>query len=398
MATPELMAKLFRDSGYPSTQVFYNQLKRKGIPVTLKMVTEFTKSVSARQVSAPGPKFQGKIVAFDINHKWATDCISFVSRPVKTNDGEMKYVLICQDIFSRKIWTRPMTELSQVTYFFEDILQESELFDSDGNNQYVDELTSDGGTEFTNENFENLLKKYDIEHKFKTPNTHDIGTLDRAIGVLKKIIQRIVNAEGGNWYTLLFKATDIYNSTENGTTKAAPDEVPEDDNKRFDMKAQASINSAHNTKLINRRKKKLRENGYFRIHQPNTKLVGLRQRIDSNTWSKDVFQVMSFPKPGYVKDEFDREYPTKLVLAIPGDSSRMNVETEDNLKPFAIQLKNMLTDEGMFTTIKLTQAGKDMKKIQNFTETLKKRKLNFKQFIQRFPDILRIEGSLIFPA
>ena len=60
----------------------------------------------------------------------------------------------------------------------------------------------------------------------------------------------------------------------------------------------------------------------------------------------------------------------------------------------------MLIDEpsGMFSIIKLTQAGKDMKKIPNFTETLKKRKLNFKQFIQRFPEILRIEGSLIFPA
>ena len=118
MATPEEMANWYASGGYPSAPVFYNQLKRKGIPVTLKMVTEFTKSVSARQVSAPGPKFQGKIVAFDINHKWATDCISFVSRPVKTNDGEMKYVLICQDIFSRKIWTRAMTELSQVTFFF----------------------------------------------------------------------------------------------------------------------------------------------------------------------------------------------------------------------------------------------------------------------------------------
>ena len=154
MATQEQISELFQRMAYPSTQVFYNQLKRRGIPVTLKMVTEFVKSRSERQVSAPGPKFQGKIVAFDINHKWATDCISFVNRGVKTNDGEMKYVLICQDIFSRKIWTRPMIELSQVTYFFEDILQDSELFDSDGNNQYVDQLTSDGGTEFTNENFD----------------------------------------------------------------------------------------------------------------------------------------------------------------------------------------------------------------------------------------------------
>ena len=166
------------------------------------------------------------------------------------------------------------------------------------------------------------------------------------------------------------------------------------------MKAQASLNLAHNTKLIKKRKEKLRESGYFRLHQPNTKLVGLRQRIDSNQWSKDVFQAVSFPKPGYVKDEHDREHPTKLVKPVPADSSRLNVEAEDSLKPFAIQLKNMLMDEpsGLFSTIKLTQAGKDMKQAPNFTQTLKNRKLNFKQFVQRFPDILRIQGSMIFPA
>ena len=99
-----------------------------------------------------------------------------------------------------------------------------------------------------------------------------------------------MNAEGGNWYTLMNRATDIYNSTENSTIEASPDEVPENPVTKFDMKAQASINLAHNTKLINRRKDKLRKQGYFRIHQPNTKLIGLKQRIDSNQWSKEIFK------------------------------------------------------------------------------------------------------------
>ena len=55
-------------------------------------------------------------------------------------------------------------------------------------------------------------------------------------------------------------------------------------------------------------------------------------------------------------------------------------------------------DGNMFTTLKLSAAGKDMKKIVNFTEELKKRKLYFKQFVQRFPDLLRIENGMIFPA
>ena len=163
------------------------------------------------------------------------------------------------------------------------------------------------------------------------------------------------------------------------------------------MMAQSSINYAHNTKLIKRRKEKLRQMGSFRIHQPNTKLTGLRQRIDSNQWSKEVFQASGFPKPGYVEDEHQRQHPTKLVLPIPSDSSKLNIQ-EDSLKPFAIELKNMLRDDNLFTTIKISQAGKDMKRIPDFTETLKKRKLSFKQFVQRFPDILRLVDGMIFPA
>ena len=137
--------------------------------------------------------------------------------------------------------------------------------------------------------------------------------------------------------------------------------------------------------------------GSFRIHQPNTKVTGLGQRIDTNQWSKDIFRVSNFPKPGFVEDEHQRLYPTKLVMPVSGDSSRLTFESEtDSLKPFAVRLRDMLIDGNTFTTIKLTQAGKDMKKIVNFTETLKKRKLYFKQFVQRFPDLLRIENNMIF--
>ncbi len=397
MVSADEIVKLYESSGYPSSKQFYKILQKEKIPVRLKDVIEFVSSQSTRQISRPGPKFEGKIVAFDINHKWFVDVISFVSRPVKTNDNIFKYVLIAQDVFSRKIWTRPMAELAQVTFFFAELLKESELFE-DESNTYPDELTSDNGTEFTNTNFKALCTKYNIQQFFKTQLTHDIGTLDRAIGVWKQIIQRISNAKGGSWYSHSDKATSIYNETENGTTNAAPNEVSTDPIKRFDMRAQAGINSIHNTKLIQKRKDKLIKEGSFRIHQPNTKLSGLRQRIDSNQWSKDKFSITGFPDPGFIEDEFNRIYPTKLVLPIPKDSSNLYIKPEDKLKPFAEQLRNMLLDGNLFTTIKLTQAGKDMKKINNFTETLKKNKLSFKQFVFRYPEILKLEEGMIFPA
>ena len=96
-------------------------------------------------------------MAFDIGHKWFADVISFVSRPVKNNDGQYKYALIAQDVFSRYIYTRPMIELSQVTNSFEDILQESEVFDKNVGKPIPDNLVSDGGTEFIKCTLEVLL-------------------------------------------------------------------------------------------------------------------------------------------------------------------------------------------------------------------------------------------------
>ena len=138
--------------------------------------------------------------------------------------------------------------------------------------------------------------------------------------------------------------------------------MAEDPVKRFDMQAQASTNLDHNTKLIKKRKDKLKQIGSFRIHQPNTKTTGSGQRIDTNQWSKDIFRGSNFPKPGFVEDEHQRLLPIKLTLPIPGDSSRLTSQSEDSLKPFAVRLRDMLIDGQFFTTIKLSRAGKDMKK------------------------------------
>ena len=248
----------------------------------------------------PGPKYEGKIVSFETNHKMACDVISFVSKPIKTNEGEMKYVLICQDIFSRKIYTRPMVELSQTTNMFEDILKEQELFDNE--NKYPDVLNSDKGGEFTSEAFKELCQRYNIRQVFKV-GINDIATVDSAIAVLKRIIKRLENNKGGNWWSLLREAENIYNNTENSTTKAEPNEVNQDEDITFSLQKQAAKNLTINTKLIQKRKKKLEQLGHFRIHRPNIN-PGLKRRIDNNQWSKEIFEVNDFTKPGFVNDEF----------------------------------------------------------------------------------------------
>ena len=84
-------------------------------------------------------------------------------------------------------------------------MQESKLFDSDGTNEFPDELTTDNGTEFTNEKFKALCIKYNIDQLYKTPGTHDIGTVDRAIGVWKK--NHTENPEYKRWQLVYINGT-----------------------------------------------------------------------------------------------------------------------------------------------------------------------------------------------
>ena len=94
------LQEIYESLSFLSASVFYKALRRKGISVTLADVQEFVKSRSERQVSAPPPKYEGNIVAFDINHRWVADLIAFTSRPVKGKDGTYTHVLLVQDIFS----------------------------------------------------------------------------------------------------------------------------------------------------------------------------------------------------------------------------------------------------------------------------------------------------------
>ena len=176
----EQLAEIYEQLNFPSASVFRKALAKQGIKAAAKDVDEFVASRTERQVIAPPPKYTGHIVAFDVNHRWMADVISFTSRPVKTNEGVMAHVLIVEDVFSRYVWARPLTSTSEVTGAFEEILKESEdrMVDAD---PYPRQLDTDGGSEMTNGGFKALMARYKIDHVVKDPDDKQgISTVDRA--------------------------------------------------------------------------------------------------------------------------------------------------------------------------------------------------------------------------
>ena len=86
---------------------------------------EFVSKYGQRQVLAPERPYAGRIVSPDLNARWAADLISYVAQPVKVGEQTFRYVLIVQDIFSRKIWTEALQKKGDTTAAFERILDKA---------------------------------------------------------------------------------------------------------------------------------------------------------------------------------------------------------------------------------------------------------------------------------
>jgi hypothetical protein len=389
----EELAQLYESLNFPSASVFYKALRRRGIAVQQADVVEFVKSRSERQVSAQPPKYDGNIVAFYINHRWVADLMAFTSRPAKGADGTYTHVLLVQDIFSRYLWAKPLKSVTETAPAFESILKDSgdRMVDAE---PIPDRLDTDGGPEYANQAFRALVARYKIEHVIKEKHDYQaLATLDRAMGVVKKMLQRRQEARGGTWLSNLDTTIEAYNNTEHGGIDAEPAQLTDDG--IFSLKKQAAEGLQENTALLQKRKERLEKEGGYRTHQPK-ETKGLRRRIDANTWSRKVHQVDGFPEPGIVEDTEGNRTLTKFAKPVPEDSSalaaRPRPRPPDNLQRFAVTLQTILPGRGAT----FTQAAKLMRKQPGFKDALSMARMSFAAFVRRFPSMVTIRDDRLY--
>jgi hypothetical protein len=126
----EALQALSAELGYPSADKLWKAAVRRKLPVTKPDVREFVKSQSARQVLAARPQYDGKVVASKINERWAADLIDYTATPRKsgTANNPYKYILIAQDIYSRKLYGVALRGKTQatVTQAFEHLVREAD--------------------------------------------------------------------------------------------------------------------------------------------------------------------------------------------------------------------------------------------------------------------------------
>jgi len=313
--------KVSEELNNPSAPKLYRVLQSRGSKISRKEVDDFVRTQSERQVQAPPYKFQGKIAAHELNDRWFTDLIDFTAAPsdggqktalTPTKDGE-KYVLVVQDVFSRKLFTRALMNKrpETVATAFREILDEA--------GAKPNSCTSDMGAEFGS-SFVKMLEREGIRAAHKDPQDKNaIASIDVAIGNLKKAMARDARKhKTDDWADRLKKVTDGQNSLPNDEylEGVAPDKVESNNDLRAYLREKNAAFSAHNQRRAEKRGAKLEEAGKFRVAEEK----GTFARGFKPGWSKQVHEVKSVDG-AKVTDTKGKEFLTKFTQPVSGEAA-----------------------------------------------------------------------------
>ena len=346
---------LSEEFGYPSANKLFDAAQRAGVKVTLKQVQAFVKSQNVRQVYHQLPPSKGKIAAPNLDDTWVADLIDYSWQPSeskeKGSEPAFQYILVVQDVFSRRLMARPIRDKLAKTCqeAFQSIVEE--------HHTKPNVLSTDSGWEFKGA-FEQYLEREGIYHRIKDPRAlNSQGTLDAAIKALRPMLARIQTEETTkNWAAEVERAVAVYNHLVHSHLHGrSPDEVQDDGDLRFHLEKEAAEDMQHNSDMIKKRDDRIAAAGYFREELPARQFKrGFHVKYGDKVHKvKSVFA-------NRVVDEEDNEFVSRHVLPVPAGSSDINTggtnkvvapadeKKKTALEPFKERISNFLGNLGKF--------------------------------------------------
>lgn len=310
---------LAKQTGYPSATKLWKAVQRFDLPVSRKEVDAFVAKQSVRQVFKQRPRYDGKVTAVEINDRWAADLIDYTAKPSvgsddRPSDAPYQYILIVQDIFSRKLFVHALRTKSPevVEQAFQSIVRKGGT---------PDRIDTDDGPEFKGP-FKQYLDEQHIYHVIADQRSKNArATLDAAIRGFRAQLARIQAQEGHrDWASLVQRAVNTYNDTEHSSLIGrAPDDVKDDKDLQFSLEERAAKDIAFNTAKIEKRAARLSSLGAFREEE----LPKDFQRSFNPTYKDAVRKVGEVNGP-FVTDENGELFPTRHVLAVHPDSAAID--------------------------------------------------------------------------
>lgn len=305
----ELWVRLNR----PSPERFQAALKKRGLvsPGIAFLREHFYRWQSAKQLFQRPPKYTGHVYSPHLNSRWVADIMVNTQRPEEHEGKAWSFALIVQDIFSRFAWARLIDSPMAADEGLRSILGKAGTAPG--------ELLTDADPGFKTPAFRALLAEKRIVQDIRA-GRNDMATVDRLIFTLKRAMAEHAAETGEQWAARLQDAVSSWNESGTGHLYgSAPEDAMEKKSPglEFNLEWDAAHDMADNAKQIHTRAAKLQNLGAYRTLVP---IKGLKRRANQPIWSREMH------KADAVKGAFVGRHPTKEVLAVPEDSSKLAPE------------------------------------------------------------------------
>ena len=206
-------------AGYTGAATVYKAVKSEGkYKITLKQIKSWLAAQDAYATFKPARKRfpRPKVIVSSKDQMWDCDCLS-----MKYHKGDNKgygYILVCIDVFTRFLYTRPLVALQgvRVKEAYEDIFRL---------NEEPATIRTDHGSEFVNKVTKQFFLSRNIKH-YLTSNEIKTSHGERVIQTLRMRIARMFRARNNfNWIDHLQEMTDAYNNSNHRAVNSTPSEA-----------------------------------------------------------------------------------------------------------------------------------------------------------------------------
>lgn len=209
-----------------------------------------------------------KVIIKGFDDLFQADLVEMI--PYAKENNAYKYILVVINCFSKFVWAKPLRSKNgiEVTKEMEDIFKE----------QSPKNLQTDMGNEFYNKHFENLTKKYKVNH-YSVYSEKKACIVERVNRTLKNMMWKEFNMQGNyRWVRMLQEIVKKYNNTKHRTTRMKPSDITK-------QNEQELLKTAYNRiKLVN-------VNHKFKVgdHVRISKVRGVFDKKYMPNWSTEIF-------------------------------------------------------------------------------------------------------------
>jgi len=275
--------KYYVEYNYPSIDKLYNLMKADDVDITRQQIKNYIDDKIEAQLlkmTRPTKKRQGHITAITYQNSSQIDIYDLSK--YKGNNRGYKYVLALIDIFTRKVFIRPMKNKNtdNVIASIEDIITKDKYKPS--------LITSDTDKAFISNATQQLFKKYDIIHNtvIARDDHRSLGIIDRFALTLKIILSKLflIN-KNTKWIDDIATIIERYNNTPHSSLdELTPNEATHPDN-------QYILSVINSNKMNNKNTKPIYKDGdTVRIRINKTFRKGTEPRYSNDTYIVESVQ------------------------------------------------------------------------------------------------------------